>query len=196
MDSSDLLRLRSSQVKEKDEASGMAFEGISKVIERELGMEGLDKLRAQPKHPKRVVSVFKYPMDAFMELALYATQELAAKKKHSFDKVMTAIGSAAVEIFFDNAIGKTMLSLNGNNAQRLLTAAQFAYKTIYTFGERTYEKRGEREGVFRYRGDLAGPALQTGVLTRGLQITTNTDPKCEMKDGSADLSRFALHLKW
>ncbi|MGQ0503815.1 MAG: TIGR02265 family protein [Myxococcaceae bacterium] len=195
MDTIEQLRRRRTQVREDDQMNGMGLESICRVVARQLGPDELQQLKELPFFPKRVVTVFRYPMGVFLDVAVAAIDRLA-KKGIGYEAAMRSFGEASVEIFLENAMGKTMVALNGGNAQRMLSAGGMAFRAVYTFGERKYEKLAEREGIFRFDQDWAGPALQTGVLTRGLKISVRVDTTIKLVEPNPDMSRFALQLKW
>ena len=195
MDSLEQLRQRKTRVQPGFEVSGMAFEGVLKTLAHELGETRASELRRDPFMPKRVIGLFKYPMSTYMELADLGAELLRAQG-WTFTRALQAFGTASVEAFFESPVGRLMLAMNGGNAQRLLGAAAVAYKTIYSFGERTYEPLGPKEGVFHYRIELAGPALQSGVLMAGLRDSMGLTPALAYEGANADGSEFSLRLSW
>jgi uncharacterized protein (TIGR02265 family) len=195
MDSLEHLRSRRARVKPGDECNGMSFEGIHSTLERELGRDVAEQVRRGPHFPKRVISVFKYPVRMWLE-AIEQGAGLLAAKGFTFDQALEAFAAGGVTSFFESPIGRTMVAMNGGNAQRMMTAAALAYKTVYNFGEREYEKLGANEGVMRYRSDYGGPATQIGVLATGLKVTLQLVPTVLVEDASPDGSDFNLRVRW
>jgi uncharacterized protein (TIGR02265 family) len=74
--------------------------------------------------------------------------------------------------------------------------AAVAYRTVYTFGERTYERTGDRTSALRYKRELMGPAIQTGVVKLGLGQINGVEIRVEPVDEREHGLDFTLRLSW
>jgi len=76
---------------------------------------------------------------------------------------------------FGTLLGRTLLSLAGDDMHRLLSQVGTGYKATVGYGERTVEWYGERNAHFVFRHDFLVPEFHCGVLAAAVKALGGRD---------------------
>lgn len=133
----------------------------------------------------------KYPLKQFLQFERKAAEHLAAVAG-GYDAAIFKIGASAVHLFFDSVAGKTMKLLAGREPHRLLSAVPNGYSVLVNFGERSYEKTGERSGLFSFHYELLGPVHTAGIFDAALRAVYGIEPTIALEPTSNIDFRFRL----
>ncbi len=197
MDTPEAVRLRIQAASDKDQLVGVFVDSSLAYLRQELGAAVEGSIRAEVFGSRSVVTFFRYPVADLLKLVDLGARRLVAKGVPSYHEALVGFGRMGVRYFFDSQAGKMLSFLAGDNPHRLLSTSPSGYKAVTTFGERIYEKVGERAARLHFRGDLTGPSWQQGVVEQAL-ITAARVPapriRAEVKNPSA--SDFIIHAEW
>lgn len=195
MDSRDELLRRRTRATASDQVPGMFFSGLLGLIERDGGPERAAKIRAERRFPKRVLSFLRYPAADFLDVVDGIALELSALEKRAYDAALVRVGGGMIQTFMEGPVGKTMLSMLGGDAHRMMSGASTAYATTFSFGKRQYVKRSAQTGEFICRGELLGPQVTRGVLQVGLELSCPVVVATRI-DAQTDSENFTVALSW
>ncbi len=136
----------------------------------------------------------KAPLKHFNAVRLGALPYLVGDSG-SEAEALAAIGSEAVDAFFDSVAGRTMRLLSGSDPHRLMSAAPQAYElVVFDNGKRSYEKTSHHTGTFRFDGDWIGPCHHYGVFRAAIRQTCGVEVEIDIEQES--VSNFSLHVSW
>lgn len=188
------LEARLAAATEKDVLLGMFIESSLQHIRETEGTAVADARRREVFGKRSVLSFFRYPVGDLLRLLHLSLT--AAGSGQDVGAAIEQYGRAAVRIFFDSPLGKTMLALASADAQRMLSVSIPAYKAVTSFGERQYRPEGECSGVMTVRNDLLGPAWQVGVIREALGTACSVNVEVEIADPSPTRTDYALKIRW
>jgi len=194
LDCLDALNARVNIAKPTDVVLGMFLESALTCIAGTEGHGVAEARRRQVLGNQKIVGFFKYPTKDLLKLVQLTL--IANGHTQSIEGELERFGRAAVRVFLDSPVGKTMLMLGSIDVQRLLGAAPAAYKAVSSYGEQRYTRTGERSGVMTFRGDLLGPGWQLGILKQGLEQVCKVTPRIDVKVLSLFNSDFDLTIRW
>lgn len=197
MDTPEAVRLRIQAASEKDQLVGVFVDSSLAHLRLELGEAQAEALRVEVFGSRSVVTFFRYPVADLLKLVDLGARRLLAKGVPSYHEALVGFGRMGVRHFFDSQAGKMLSFLAGDNPHRLMSTSPSGYRAVTTYGERTYEKVGERSARLHFRGDFTGPSWQQGIVQQAL-ITGARVPaprmRAEVKNASA--SDFIIHAEW
>lgn len=187
----DLLE-RIERCSQKDTVLGMFFDSPVGWLRAERGQAVADQARAAALGRKTTTSFFRYPVADLLRLADQAAQVSGLE----YGEAIQAFGRQAVLAFYESPIGKTMSTLAGNNVHRLLSSAISGYKAVTSYGERTYERTGERSARLTFRNELLGPAWPAGNVIQALTSMCEVTPTVEAQQVTDAGTSFTLDIRW
>jgi uncharacterized protein (TIGR02265 family) len=196
MDTPEIVRTRIQAASEKDQLVGIFVDSSVAYLRQELGAAEADALRTEVFGSRSVVTFFRYPVADLLKLVDLGTRRLLAKGAPSYHECLVGFGRMGVKYFFDSQAGKMLSFLAGDNPHRLLSTSPSGYKAVTTFGERTYEKAGERAARLHFRGDLTGPSWQQGIVEQALATATRVTPRVRAEVKNATGTDFTIHAEW
>jgi uncharacterized protein (TIGR02265 family) len=148
---------------------GIMFTSLLNLAREAVGPEGEARVRGT--------------LGSVRELALYSARdylfliERTARElepAEGYEVGMQRCGSASVLAFAATAAGGIFFKVVGMaGIAALMSRAGSAYRSMVTFGARTFESTGPTQGVFRVRGDPTPAAFHVGVLTTGIAYAGN-----------------------
>ncbi|MGQ0508566.1 MAG: TIGR02265 family protein [Myxococcaceae bacterium] len=192
MDTSRTLALRIQRCTDRDVILGMFFETtLARYAELKSGAE-VAALRKELSGKDSYTSFFRYPARDLLRLLEMTTHRLGSK----FADYIEDFGRSAVKNFLDSPIGKTMLLVGGDSPNRLVASAPAGFRACTSYGERSYQKTGDRSGTLRFTGELLGPAWPTGNVKQAIEMVYKISPKVVIVPKSDDQSDFELQLSW
>jgi uncharacterized protein (TIGR02265 family) len=197
MDTPEAVRLRIQAASDKDQLVGVFVDSSLAYLRQELGAAVEQSIRTEVFGSRSVVTFFRYPVADLLKLVDLGAKRLLAKGVPSYHEALVAFGRMGVRHFFDSQAGKMLSFLAGDNAHRLLSTSPSGYKAVTTYGERVYEKVGERSARLHFRGDFTGPSWQQGVVEQALIMGARVPAprlRAEVKNPSA--SDFTIHAEW
>lgn len=170
---------------------------LSSALECLRRLQGEDAVRAAVSDARIGDSRFamrKYPLKMFNDLRSVIGERIAPTVG-SLEEGIARIGAFAVEMSFESLPGRTMMALAGRDPHRLSSAAPKGYALAFDDGaQRSYEKLGETEGVFRFRNCLLGPCHQVGVFRTALKAACGVDVRVRIDQPS--LADYDVHISW
>lgn len=193
MDSSQALHLRIDASSQKDTVLGMFFESSLAHITKLHGAAAAEAARAEVFGKRSVVSFFRYPVADLLKLVDLSYRR---GKGGDYHAAAAEFGRFAVRHFLESPVGKTMTLLAGGSAHRLLSSAPSGYKAVASFGERTYEKLGDKSAKMGFQGDLLGPGWQSGVVEQALEMVGGVKARVTPEAQNPAASNFVLRMDW
>jgi uncharacterized protein (TIGR02265 family) len=191
MDSAQSLAERIAQATPNDVILGMFFESSLDRFSLLKNPEDAQAVRASL-GMKKTTGFFRYPVSDLLKLL----DTICKRLPNDYGATIEDMGRAAVRSFFESPIGKTMLFIGGDSPFRLLSSAPAGYKACASFGERSYEKTGERSAVMSFRGELLGPAWPAGNISEAIQTVCKLTPKIEIVDANSAKTSFQARISW
>jgi uncharacterized protein (TIGR02265 family) len=148
---------------------GLIFNAVFKLVTQNLGETAAAELRATIAK-KPLVDFFSYPVRDFIQV-LYGAGELLAPRYGSVEDAIRACGAAAIGVFFQSSVGKTLTHIIGKrDPKRLLSSSPTAYGTAVSYGQREYSALGERRVRLYFRGDMQPVEFHQGLLEEALRV--------------------------
>lgn len=194
IDSVNALQDRLALATPKDVLLGMFLESSFTYISETEGRAVAHARRKQILGDQNVVGFFRYPVAALLRLLQLTLS--SANPTQDIHRRIEPFGRAAVRIFFDSPVGKTMRLLGGSDAHRMLGTAPAAYVAVSNFGGQQYTRTGERSGVLTFRGDLLGPAWQQGIVKQGLEAMCSVKPQIDVDVKDLMGADYTLTIRW
>ncbi|GEJ59348.1 TIGR02265 family protein [Anaeromyxobacter diazotrophicus] len=169
-DRADLER-RIAAATPQDTVRGVVFKATSKLLREHLG-----EVAARACDPGKGsrVDFLSYPVEDYLRLA-WAGVDALEPRLGSVDAGFFAIGEAAMRDVFGTLLGRTLLSLAGDDMRQLLSQVGTGYKATVGYGERTVDWPGERSAHFVFRRDFLVPAFHCGVLAAAAKALGGRD---------------------
>jgi uncharacterized protein (TIGR02265 family) len=149
----------------EDTVRGLIFNAGFAVIRDQLG-ETVAR-RCDPVGTASRTEFFSYPVADYLRMAFAAAEELETRMGGP-DAVFHAIGSRAIGLVLGSMLGRTLISLAGSEPKRLLSQIHPGYRATVSYGERSIEWTGEKQGRAFFRHDFLVPAFHAGVLSGSL----------------------------
>jgi uncharacterized protein (TIGR02265 family) len=195
METAETLQLRIRAATDKDMLLGIFFDASLSTLERLLGAPEVESVRAEVFGKRRLVSFFRYPAADILQLVEQGVKR-SKPGSRSYHQIAMELGRSAAGTFVDSQSGKMMSFLAGDNPHRLLASAPAAYKAVTTFGERSYERVGEKAARMHFRADLLGPSWQQGVVEQALGSMSQMKPRVRVEMKNASGTDFTAHVEW
>jgi uncharacterized protein (TIGR02265 family) len=195
LDSSEELQKRRARLTPEDTCQGMYITSVLSLATKEFGPEVARSLAGEREVPVKLVPFFRYPVTHLLALADGTAHLMSKQKAIVYEEALFLVGKSLISTYFDSPVGKTMISLSGGNPHRILQIGPAAYKATFSFGSRTYTRKGEREGIFQFETDYLGPVISCGVLKCGLEISTKVQAEVTGARGGSSLD-FTVAIKW
>ncbi|MFL5346705.1 MAG: TIGR02265 family protein [Hyalangium sp.] len=169
MDSTLNLQARLKRCRPAHLLMGVFFQGTVEHLERLIGSEVTDELRAQVKSTQTPLSpVLFYPASDYLRLLQLGAQALVARGR-SFPVAMEELGYGSAEALFASSMGKMLLAAAEKGPHEGFSEVPAVTKMLAHFGEREYQRVAEARGRFIFRGALQGPSWTIGLLRAGLE---------------------------
>lgn len=168
-DKDDLAR-RIALCKPGDTVRGFIFKSLYTLVEKRVGMTGVDRLSMQLRLQKPPVDFFSYPAEDFLRL-LYAAADVLEPHYPSVEEALRACGGATVTGFFNSYVGNTLMRLVGlGDPKRVFSSVDTIYSTLVSYGRRSCEDLGPTSLRLHYRGDMQPILFHEGALREALQV--------------------------
>jgi uncharacterized protein (TIGR02265 family) len=197
MDTPESVRLRIQAATEKEQLVGIFVDSSLAHLKQTLGDTDAEALRKEVFGKRNVVTFFRYPIADLLKLVDLGSQRLITRGTPSYHEALVGFGRMGVRYFFDSQAGKMLSFLAGDNPHRLLSTAPSGYKAVTTFGERVYERAGERAARLHFHNDFTGPSWQQGIVSQALETgakVTSVRVRMEVKNPSG--TDFTAHIEW
>jgi uncharacterized protein (TIGR02265 family) len=149
----------------EDTVRGLIFNAGFAVVRDQLGDAAAK--RCDPVGTGSRTEFFSYPVADYLHMAFAAAEELETRMGGP-DAVFHAIGTRAIRLVLGSMLGRTLVSLAGSDAKRLLSQIHPGYRATVSYGERSIDWTGEKQGRAYYRHDFLVPAFHAGVLSGAL----------------------------
>jgi uncharacterized protein (TIGR02265 family) len=147
---------------------GLIFNAVFKLVAEHQGGVAAAELRSTISK-KPLMDFFAYPARDFLRV-LYDAAELLAPRYGSTGAAIYACGAAAVGVFFQSSVGRTLTHIVGRgNPKRLFSSAPTAYSTAVSYGQREYAVLGENRVMLHFRGDMQPTEFHQGMLEEALR---------------------------
>jgi uncharacterized protein (TIGR02265 family) len=163
-DRADLAR-RIAAATPDDTVRGVIFKSTFKLLRDQLGETAA---RACDSGKSSRVDFLRYPVADYLRLA-WAGVDALEPRLGSIGAAFFAIGESAMRETFATLLGRTLLSLAGDDMRLLLSQVGPGYKAVVGYGERTLEWRREGEAHFVFRRDFLVPEFHAGVLAAAVK---------------------------
>jgi uncharacterized protein (TIGR02265 family) len=164
IDRADLQRRIAASTIE-DTVRGLIFNAGFAVIRDQLGDAAAR--RCDPVGTATRTEFFSYPVADYLRMAFAAAEELETRMGGP-DAVFHAIGTRAIQLVLGSMLGRTLVSLAGSEPKRLLSQIHPGYRATVSYGERSIEWTGEKQGRAAFRRDFLVPPFHAGVLSGAL----------------------------
>ena len=149
---------------------GFVFRAVLECVARRAGAEtsSLIRDRWMRRKPNDLLS---YPAhDFFRMLSAGAT---ALDEPLGEAEALRILGHASGAGFFASPMGKLLLGIVGRgDPARLMANEPSAYATSFSFGQRSFERKGERELHLTHRDDYLPMSFNVGALHSALEAIT------------------------
>ena len=197
MDTPEAVRLRIQAASDKDQLVGVFVDSSLAYLRQELGAAVEQSIRTEVFGSRNVVTFFRYPVADLLKLVDLGAKRLVAKGVPNYHEALVGFGRMGVRHFFDSQAGKMLSFLAGDNPHRLLSTSPSGYKAVTSYGERVYEKGGERSARLHFRGDFTGPSWQLGIVQQALITGARVpDPRMRAEVKNPSASDFTIHAEW
>jgi uncharacterized protein (TIGR02265 family) len=196
MDSLQQMNERARAARDDDVLLGMFFERVLDRVRETVNEASAQKLRAETVGGKKFTAFFRYPVTDYLKLLGGAASEQSRALSIPWNQAVEEVARSQVSTLFESALGRTLLMMTGSDPQRLLTAAPGGYKSVVSFGERSYEKTGPRSGVLRYRRELLGPSFSQALNHQAITSACKVDLRVETKVLDSSGLDFDLLVSW
>jgi uncharacterized protein (TIGR02265 family) len=157
----------------EDTCRGMFFNGMLEAV-RSLGGEDARARCHALAGDKKFVDFFSYPVTDFLKGVFTAT-DLLGPKLGGREAVLRQLGQRAAEDFLGSTVGKTMMALAGSEPHRLLASFPKSYRASVSYGERSVERLGDRQGRLVARRDFLPLSYNEGVISAAMAHSTAHD---------------------
>jgi uncharacterized protein (TIGR02265 family) len=197
MDSTLNLQARMKRCRPAHLLMGVFFQGTLEHLERLIGSEVTDELRAQVKSTQTSLSpVLFYPASDYLRLLQLGAQALVVRGR-SFPVAMEELGYGSAQALFASSMGKMLLAAAEKGPHEGFAEVPSVTKMIAHFGEREYQRVAEDRGRFIFRGALQGPSWTAGLLRAGLERIAGRAGTVEVDPAAfVPYLDFTLELHW
>ncbi|MGQ0507308.1 MAG: TIGR02265 family protein [Myxococcaceae bacterium] len=192
MDTPKAIAQRIFKCTDRDLILGMFFESTLARISQLKGADEAAELRKQLGTRGSYTSFFRYPAKDILRLLEVGGQKVGME----FSAAIEDFGRQAVKNFFESPIGKTMLLIGGDSPARLISSSPAGYRACTSYGERTYQKTGERSASLRFTGEFLGPAWPSGNIKQAIETAYKISPKIEIAPRDQALMDFDILVSW
>jgi uncharacterized protein (TIGR02265 family) len=165
------LERRLAAATQQDTVRGVVFNATSRVLREHLGEVAA---RACDPGKSSRVDFLSYPVTDYLRLAWNGADALE-RRLGTVGAAFFAIGDAAMRDVFGTLLGRTLLSLAGDDMRQLLSQVGTGYKATVGYGERTVEWRGDRSAHFVFLRDFLVPEFHCGVLSAAVKALGGRD---------------------
>ncbi|MGV3623168.1 MAG: TIGR02265 family protein [Archangium sp.] len=176
-----------------DRVRGMMFNELLALVNRQLGAEGVAKVRAVLPPDAKYRDLVSYPISDFLKL-MFAAADLLEAKMGSVELAIRACGAATVDAFARTPGGRVffgVLSLAGPS--QLLARAQTGYTTVVTYGRRSFTPSSDSSGTIVMHDDMQPVAYHEGVLEAVLR---NVGYDGTVRGKSIDVNTAEYSVSW
>ena len=197
MDSALNLQARLKRCRPAHLLMGVFFQGTLEHLERLIGGEVTNELRAQVRSLQAPLSsVLFYPASDYLRVLQLGARALVARGR-SFPVAMEELGYGSAEALFASSMGKMLLAAAEKGPHEGFAELPIVTKLLAHFGEREYQRVAEDEGRFIFRGALQGPSWTVGLMRAALERITGPEGTAEV-DPSAFIPYldFTVGLHW
>lgn len=194
MDSRERVALRIQETSEKDMLAGFFFVAELAYVS---GLSGDDKAQALVRDvmgDQEVSPHIRYPVAWFLEIASRAS--LFPGAPEDFDAFMRGLGTTVLQRASRSPMAKAMTALSKGDPHAYLHGTTVARETIIGFGERTYEKTGERSCMMHYRDEFLGPSCLSGMLRVAAEVVTHVQLSMVATVENKSASSYSLACSW
>jgi uncharacterized protein (TIGR02265 family) len=104
------------------------------------------------------------------------------------------LGAASMRNVFNSMLGRTLLTLGGDDPRQLLAQAPSGYRATISYGERTLRWTAPNKAILSVKRDFLLPVFHAGVLAAAVEATGKRDVVCTPHTtGPLD---FELEISW
>jgi uncharacterized protein (TIGR02265 family) len=155
-----------------DTVRGLIFNAGFGVVKRLLGEP--EARACDPAQTASRVPFFSYPVIDYLRFA-WAAADLLEPQLGGVDAVFFELGAAATRDVFASMLGRTLLSISGDDPRQLMAQVPAGYRGTVGYGERAIQWRGPKHAVVTFRRDFLVPPFHCGVLSAALQAIGQKD---------------------
>ncbi len=161
------LQARLAAATPADTVRGLIFNGAFSIVREHLG-DGSAK-DCDPAKTGSRTDFFSYPVSEYLEMAWNVVDRLE-KPLGSVDAGFFRIGHRAVANVLSSMLGRTLITIAGQEPQRLIANAPSGYRATVSYGERTVEFLADRHARLVFKHDFLVPPFHCGVLTAAVEM--------------------------
>ena len=151
----------------EDTCRGMFFNGLLDAV-GSLGGEEIRRRCLVAAGDKRFVDFFSYPAGDFLK-AIFVATEVLGPTLGGEAAVLRQLGRRGTQDFLSSTVGRTIITLAGNEPHRLLASFPKAYRASLSYGERSVERLGDTHARLTARRDFLPVEYNEGVLTAAME---------------------------
>jgi uncharacterized protein (TIGR02265 family) len=151
----------------------MFFNGLLDAVES-LGGEEMRRRCLVAAGDKRFVDFFSYPAGDFLK-AIFLATEVLGPKLGGEATVLRQLGRRGTQDFLGSTVGRTIITLAGNEPHRLLASFPKAYRASLSYGERSVERLGDTHARLTARRDFLPVEYNEGVLSAAMEQSAVRD---------------------
>jgi uncharacterized protein (TIGR02265 family) len=188
------LRRRRERAGPADTTTGIFFHSVMDAVKARRGAPALEAMLRERGLSGRWVGLLRYPVREY--LSLLEAGLLTIGSEAELNDNLVQLGVDAARAFRESPIGQVFERANAGAVHRVLAGVRLAYAATSSFGVRTYQRVGEREGHLRSKGDWVGPAGALGAILGGVTSIGGAPVTATVEDVEDDGSAYRVRVVW
>jgi uncharacterized protein (TIGR02265 family) len=197
MDSKELFRRRISRATPEDQVFGAFIDGTVTSLGEEFKPGVMAAVQKARQRRKDWVLFSKYPCAEWLELMDVAASSAVQEEQLSYELALLRMGRGSVRHVLRTSTGRIFGTLVGKDPHRVLSTTVISAKVFATWGERSYEKLGERSARMRFHREFMGPAWVQGFYQEVFHSRTGlTSLALEVEDYEEPGMEFSIRYTW
>lgn len=193
VDSLEALRRRRARAGASETTSGIFFQSILDCVKARRGQPQVEAL-LEEMGTRRWLGLMRYPVRDY--LLLLEKGLLLIGGEAEFNDNLIQLGVDASRVFRESPVGQLFERTNAGAVHRVMAGVRLAYATTSSYGERSYVRLKDQEGLLRVKGDWVGPAGALGAILGGVPLLAGSTLSASVEAIEDDGASYNIRVVW
>ena len=193
VDTLEALRRRRARAGASETTSGIFFQSIVDCVRARRGAPQVEEL-LQGLKSRRWLGPLRYPVTDYLQLLEKGLLLIGTEAE--FNDNLIQLGVDASRVFRESPVGQLFVRTNAGAVHRVMAGVRLAYATTSSYGERSYERLKDKEGLLSVKGDWVGPAGALGAILGGVPVIAESTLNATVESVADDGASYNIRVTW